>query len=247
MRNMVCPGAAMRTMVCPGAAMRYMEELETTHRKNLGGGGQVGFRTPVEKDHVCRAISIVSNDDKGMSEVRSLGGFSYGTEPSQGGMQRFENPGGGVTTMISWLGQSQIALHDTFRQDNIVSYDAKSHSSDGIVMHFDDIRRLPWMQYNPCPQCGTTQGHFHMAVQYNESNSSATIVSTWGGGSSASVIPIDYRPMFARKGRPRVQGATNAPSEAVIPSDRWDPKIVDLASRDILDFVRPNAMQKHSL
>ena len=47
--------------------------------------------------------------------------------------------------------------------------------------------------------------------------------------------------MLARKGRPRVQGATYALSGAIIPSDRWYPKIVGLASRDFtnsLDFIQ---------
>ena len=84
MRNMVCPGAAMRTMVCPGAAMRDMEELEAFHRMSLGGGGQVGFRTPVEKAQVMW-----------------------------------------ITTMISWLGLSQIARHNPSRQDSQSSYDGR--------------------------------------------------------------------------------------------------------------------------
>ena len=116
------------------------------------------------------------------------------------------------------------------------NYDVSSTGSSKNNDDYGGSRSLLSMQCSPRPLGGATQVLIHMVVQNYDSGYSATIVCTWGGGSSVSITPVGYRPMLARKGRPRVQGATNAPSGAIIPSDRWDPKAVGLASRDLKNF-----------
>ena len=61
------------------------------------------------------------------------------------------------------------------------------YSAVSTDSNYGASRSLPWMQCSPCPLGGTTQVLFHMVVQNYDSGYSATIVCTWGGGSSASV------------------------------------------------------------
>ena len=118
-------------VISTGSLTRSLQQMRCVHGQrpsqasmqrliNPGGGGQVGFRIPVENDHVCIGISIVSNYDSGMAAASLLGCLSHGPEPSQGVMQCFRNPGGG----------GQVGFRTPVEKDLGV------------------IRRLPWRLYN---------------------------------------------------------------------------------------------------